>query len=575
MPSMSSPLASGRTRRPFEAVLVFLFAVGVAWHFGHRGFMPLDHSVVFDGGWRILGGQVPWRDFDAPSFVTPSYLQALFFGLFGVSWSSFVAHAALANGVFALCTWSLVVRLGGQRWVAAGAAGLAALLFYPPVGVPFADQHSFLFTLLALWAAVVGRGLGGAPQDAHPDEPGGSLFAGLSPSALIAWIVVPLFVLAGFFSKQLPTALAPALIAVVVLAPAPRPRRAALVGLAAGLLLALVAAGLFLVTTGVEASHVAYCLFELPLAEAEVRRAYMPKGLALVGRVLGAGASAGPLPMAWLGHLAFLGLAVLAFLGLRPGAGPRGADGSPSTLGLVLASLALGEGLLLLGQVTMVLANNQDAAAVGFVIPALALLFAGASTLARAATGPAQRIAQGVAAALLLLVLAEPTFWLADLTGRATNDLAFDPEVAELVTAEASPVLAGLWHQQPEHHAYPLAELLALADDLAARDGDFLLVGDTALLFALTGKRSTLPSLWFHPGVTIPMKGTPGFRAWQDLLVAEIEAGTLSRIVEERAGTWIGNWTLASLPRVQRAVRTRGFTEEDHGAFRVLELAPR
>lgn len=556
---------------------MFLFAVGVAWHFGRRGFMPLDHSVVFDGGWRILGGQVPWRDFDAPSFVTPSYLQALFFGLFGVSWSSFVAHAALANGVFALCTWSLVVRLGGPRGLAAIVAGLAALLFYPPVGVPFADQHSFLFTLAALWAAVVGRGIGRGAQ--HQEAPGApvvaGVFQGLTLRELIAWAAVPLFILAGFFSKQLPSALAPALVAVVVLAPAPRPRRAALVGLAIGSLITLVAAALFLLATGVEASHVAYCLFELPLAEAEVRRAYMPKGLALVGRVLGAGASAGPLPMAWLAHLAFLGLGLLACLRLRPGAGPRGADGSPGTFGQVLATLALGEGLLLLGQVTMVLANNQDAAAVGFVVPALGLLLASACTMAGSATGPAPRTAQAFAAALLLLVLVEPTFWLADLTGRATNDLAFDPERAELITVEASPMLAGLWHQQPEHHAYPLADLLALAEDLAARDGDFLLVGDTALLYALAGKRSTMPSLWYHPGVTIPMKGTPEFRAWQDLLVAEIEAGTIARIVEERAGTWIGNWTLASLPRVQRAVRTRGFTEQDHGAFRVLELAPR
>ena len=36
-------------------------------YYGPRGFMPLDHSVVFDGGWRILDGQVPFRDYTTPN----------------------------------------------------------------------------------------------------------------------------------------------------------------------------------------------------------------------------------------------------------------------------------------------------------------------------------------------------------------------------------------------------------------------------------------------------------------------------------------------------------------------------
>ena len=59
--------------------LLFALGVGVNLVFGRRGFMPLDHSIVFDGGWRLLSGQVPFRDFAAPSGLVPSAMQVPFF----------------------------------------------------------------------------------------------------------------------------------------------------------------------------------------------------------------------------------------------------------------------------------------------------------------------------------------------------------------------------------------------------------------------------------------------------------------------------------------------------------------
>jgi len=544
----SAPEGPTDPRRLFEPFVVAVFALWVAWHFGHIGFMPLDHSVVFDGGWRILGGQLPWRDFDLPSFVTPSAMQAVFFGLFGVSWSSFVMHAALANLAFAMGTRSLVLRLGGGRKAGLLCGLVAALLFYPPVGAPFADQHSFLFALLAVWAAVAARGHGRRSDDAPSNK------------ALLLWALIPLTLLAGFLSKQLPSALMPLVVLLVLAAPGPRPRREGLVGLGLGLgLLAVVlavAAALFR-SAGGDLAHVGYCLFELPLAEAEQRRAYMPEGLRLVGRVLGAGSSIGAFRFAWL-HLGLgLAVAVLLWRGRRPGSGVSAAW-LPLTLGLAL---------LLLGQVTMVLANNQDAAAVAFVVPGIGLLLAAAGRVALPARGALVGLG-------FVLLLSEPVLWWSDLVDRATNDLAYDPALAERLTDEDSPVLAGLAYQTPEHHPIPAGDLCAMADLLAERTGDFLLIGDSAVLYAMAGKRSALPSLWYHPGVTIPPKGSAEFRAWQDRMVAEVADGSLDCVVIEVEGTWIGNWTLADLPRVRKAVRERGFSESRHGVFRLLELEP-
>jgi hypothetical protein len=47
------------------------------------------------------------------------------------------------------------------------------------------------------------------------------------------------------------------------------------------------------------------------------------------------------------------------------------------------------------------------------------------------------------------------------------------------------------------------------------------------------------------------------------------------RIVEERAGTWVGNWSIRDMPLVWKDIKGRILNEVDLGAFRVLELSPK
>ena len=54
------------------------FAGAIVWDVGHRGIYLFDQSGVFDGGWRVLQGQVMYRDFRAPYGPVVFWLQALF-----------------------------------------------------------------------------------------------------------------------------------------------------------------------------------------------------------------------------------------------------------------------------------------------------------------------------------------------------------------------------------------------------------------------------------------------------------------------------------------------------------------
>ena len=84
-------------RRPLDVAILALLA-GVAfwltWAAGQRGFMPWDQGFVFDGGYRLLIGQVPYRDFVVPFGLTAFAIQALFFKILGVHYGAMIAAAA-------------------------------------------------------------------------------------------------------------------------------------------------------------------------------------------------------------------------------------------------------------------------------------------------------------------------------------------------------------------------------------------------------------------------------------------------------------------------------------------------
>src|SRR5687767_6218484 len=74
-----------------------IFGGVYVWIVGHKGICLYDQSTVFDGGWRILQGQVPYVDFYMPYGPVTFFIQSLFFRLTGVDFSSMVLSAAVLN----------------------------------------------------------------------------------------------------------------------------------------------------------------------------------------------------------------------------------------------------------------------------------------------------------------------------------------------------------------------------------------------------------------------------------------------------------------------------------------------
>src|ERR1700689_1644231 len=113
-----------------------LFALGMVLvlYYGPIGFLPSNQSIVFDGGWRILSGQVPYLDFTAPDAIVPSIMQAGFFACFGVTWASYVLHAAVMNGLFSIIVFWFLRAFDLRTSWAFYYALLSAFFFYTPSG---------------------------------------------------------------------------------------------------------------------------------------------------------------------------------------------------------------------------------------------------------------------------------------------------------------------------------------------------------------------------------------------------------------------------------------------------------
>ena len=112
-PLQASPTSPLWLRLSWSAAYISAatFAIAVVWIVGHRGIYLYDESTVFDGGWRILQGQVMYRDFYAPYGPVVYLLQSQFFRLMGVTFSSMVMAGAVVNAIAVTCVIWILRRL--------------------------------------------------------------------------------------------------------------------------------------------------------------------------------------------------------------------------------------------------------------------------------------------------------------------------------------------------------------------------------------------------------------------------------------------------------------------------------
>ena len=129
-----------------------IFAFILCFKSGERGFFPFDQSIVFDGGYRVFLGQIPFKDFVIPFGPVVFWLQGLFFKILGVNYFAYLFHAALINLLAALIS-ALTIRLiyPSSKTLSYFVGFITAIWFYPPFGTPWVEQTAFFFSVLAIF----------------------------------------------------------------------------------------------------------------------------------------------------------------------------------------------------------------------------------------------------------------------------------------------------------------------------------------------------------------------------------------------------------------------------------------
>lgn len=179
-------------------ILIFFLAIiafFINYYYGFIGIMPMDNTVLFNGGYRVLKGYTPFTDYWLVTGPLLDYLNASFFKILGISWSTFIIHSSIINSILAVSSFYFFLKIGLSSKFSFIYAFLISVLFYPVVGTPFVDHHSTFFMVLSFYCLIIS----------------------IKTNNTNYFFIIPSLLCLSFLSKQTPAAYGIILISVLIL----------------------------------------------------------------------------------------------------------------------------------------------------------------------------------------------------------------------------------------------------------------------------------------------------------------------------------------------------------------------
>ncbi len=137
-------------------LVIFLFSLSINQYYGNRGIFPIESTAFFDTSYRILQGDVPFKDFWIVSGVFIDYVQAVFFWLFGLNFQVYIFHASLINGLISIMTFLFLINLQIEKYYSFIYAILFSVLAYTTSGTLYVDNHASLLCVAAFYSFIFG-----------------------------------------------------------------------------------------------------------------------------------------------------------------------------------------------------------------------------------------------------------------------------------------------------------------------------------------------------------------------------------------------------------------------------------
>ena len=164
-------------------LLLSIFSFSINSFYGNIGIFPMDTLGFFDTAYSILLDKHPFKDFWIFTGPLVDYIQAVFFKLFGLKWTSYVLHASVFNLIITLFVFFVLNEHGLNFYLSFLYSLLFSVLCYPIAGTPFAYHHAFTLSLISLL----------------------TLTLAIKTKSNLWWFLLPIFMVLAFLSMQVPS----------------------------------------------------------------------------------------------------------------------------------------------------------------------------------------------------------------------------------------------------------------------------------------------------------------------------------------------------------------------------------
>ncbi|MCX5714231.1 MAG: hypothetical protein NT033_05380 [Candidatus Omnitrophica bacterium] len=546
-------------------VIIFIFAVIICLYYGRRGFMPLDHSIIFDGAWRIISGQVPFRDFTAPNGIVPIFIQSVFFRLFGVSWFIYVLHAALVNGIFCVLVFVLLRLFRASKPLSFFYAFLSGIIYYPPMGVPFADQHALIFILCVIVIAV------------KASKTENNLVKTL------CWFFIPFTIALAYLSKQIPSVFAvPVVILLLFLTEKNNFYPKMILSLVCGIIFTVAILFAIFKISQMELSQLKLYFIELPFRIGLLRLDRIFSALTPVGFLTALFYPRAVAPLApplikinsftlvYAGLIAVFLIQVYSFL-------DRGNTANlKKEIGNMIAEIILAVALIMICNLFIMFTLNQVENGIPFIFVSVGIIHNFLLKSINTKFLISKKIIFTIFINMLFVynVLSDAVIFNKKINNtRAVNDLLFVGNKKQ-VTVLPSELQFMFFSIPDSFYKFQEEDLKNVAQFLIEKKENFFLFGDTSILYALTRKPSVNPTLWFHGGLTLPQLHSDKFKLYEDNLIKNINKYKVRYIVIEGDAVTFMGVRLTDFSRVVSLIKEKECSSSAFGWFKVIELRP-
>ena len=187
---------------------------------------------------------------------------------------------------------------------------------------------------------------------------------------------------------------------------------------------------------------------------------------------------------------------------------------------------------------------------------------------------PLAGLASGVLGLLLWIQCLAAAWWMhhAVVRPRAVHDFPAGTAPAGSWPEGVAGLRYLLWE---EPYAGASRQPDVLLDWLEEHPGRFFVWGDLTLLYALADQPSVGPTLWWHPGLTMPVPGSAAGQAYDQRLQRSLADADLRWVVfDHPEGQLYKGLRLQDLPATAAYLQARTVEEVEVGNYRLWKLRP-